>query len=118
MQNARATLLLVIAIIVAATKLDVPLVATIGSPFLVALLAAQLDRTGSELAVLLVRAATVLLPRSDRSAFRDEWLDHVCAAGERGVLPLTRAFSICVIAAPLLAVGLRVGRHRSRRIAD
>lgn len=83
-------------------------------PFLAALLAAHVDREGGELGAVLVSVAAMLLPRMEREDFRDEWLDHVHAAGERGVLPLTRAISIALIAAPALAVGLRVGRRRRR----
>ena len=64
---------------------------------------------------LVVRGAARLLPARDRADLRDEWIDHVRRAGEQGLLPLTRALSIALIAAPSLAVGLRVGRRRRVR---
>lgn len=96
----------------AATQLDYPLVALAVLPFLATLLAAHLDRESGILARGLVGAAARLLPAERRRDELDEWLDHLESAGEHGVLPLTRAFSIALVAAPLLAIGLRVGRAR------
>lgn len=83
-------------------------------PFVATLLAAHIDRESGRLARTLVMAAACLLPASRREEERDEWIDHVETAGEKGVLPLTRALSIAFLAAPLLAVGLRIGRARRR----
>jgi hypothetical protein len=83
-------------------------------PVVIGLLVAHLDRESGRLSRALVRAAARLLPAERRDDERDEWLDHVESAGERGLLPLTRALSIALVAAPLLAVGLRVGRSASR----
>ena len=88
---------------------------TILFPFLISLLAAQVDRASGRLSERLVRGASKLLPADRREEERDEWLDHVASAGEHSVLPLTRALSITLIAAPLLSVGLRVGRRRRAR---
>lgn len=112
MRAARAVVLLLASTALAATQIETPLVAIVVVPFLATLLAAQLDREGGVLAELVVCGAARLLPRHERGDFRDEWLDHVRSAGEHGVLPLTRALSIALIAAPSLAVGLRVGRRR------
>jgi hypothetical protein len=84
-------------------------------PFLATLLAAHIDRESGRISRAIVRAASRLLPAARREEERDEWLDHVESAGEHGVLPLTRALSIALIGAPLLAVGLRVGRRRRVR---
>lgn len=83
-------------------------------PVLAGLLAAQIDRESGTMAVALVRAASRLLPDDRRDEICDEWLDHVLAAGEHGLPPLTRALSIAVIAVPLLAMGLRIGRTRKK----
>ncbi len=108
----RGTVLLAVLIGAAATQLGTPLIDVLALPFLATLLAAHLDRESRELAELVVRGAARALPPRDRADIRDEWLDHVRTAGEHGVLPLTRALSIALIAAPSLAVGLRVGRRR------
>lgn len=115
MRTVRATALLLLAIGVAATQLGTPLVDLLVLPFLATLLAAHIDRESGAVAELVVRGAARLLPPGDRDELRDEWVDHVRAAGEHGVLPLTRALSIALIAAPMLAVGLRVGRRRRAR---
>lgn len=113
MRSGRAVLLLTTLIAIAATQLRHLLVDVLVLPFLTTLLAAELDRGSGALARLVVRSAAAVVPSSERADVRDEWLDHVGAAGEHGVLPLTRALSISLIAAPALAVGLRVGRHRA-----
>lgn len=81
-------------------------------PLLVALIAIQIDRDGGRIAVGIIIAAAVLIPRRRRQEELEDWLDHVETAGEHGLLPVTRALSIALIAAPTLAVGLRVGRKR------
>ncbi|HEU4944869.1 MAG TPA: hypothetical protein VFT10_06865 [Solirubrobacterales bacterium] len=91
-----------------------PLIEYLLLPFATTLLAAYVDRHSGRLSRALVRAAARLLPAARRDDERDEWLDHVAAAGENGMLPLTRALSIALLAAPLLAIGLRVGRSRRR----
>jgi len=95
--------------------MKIGLVETILIPFLISLLAAHVDRASGRIAETMVHGASKLLPADRREEERDEWLDHVASAGEHGVLPLTRALSIAFIAAPLLAVGLRVGRRRRAR---
>jgi hypothetical protein len=105
-------LLLGALIAAAATQLGHPLIDLLVLPLLATLLAAHLDRESGDLSELLVRSAARLLPACDRADLRAQWIDHVRTAGEHGVLPLTRALSIALIAAPSLAVGLRVGRRR------
>jgi hypothetical protein len=83
-------------------------------PVVVGLLVAHLDRESGRLSRKIVRAAARMLPPDRRDEERDEWLDHVITAGERGIRPLTRALSIAFVAAPLLAVGLRIGRSARR----
>lgn len=111
----RGLLALLVMTAIAATQLGTLFVDVALMPFLVTLLAAHLDRESGVLARMLVRAAARLLPANRRQDEVDEWLDHLETAGERGVLPLTRALSITLIAAPSLAVGLRVGRRRRAR---
>jgi hypothetical protein len=83
-------------------------------PFVVALLASHVDRASGRIARVMVMAAASLVPSTRRRGEREEWLDHVESAGEHGLLPLTRALSVLLLAAPLLAIGLRVGRSRHR----
>jgi len=97
-----------------ASQADVPIVGAALLPFVVTLLAAHIDRESGIIARALVKMAARLLPTDKRADEYDEWMDHVEAAGEHGVLPLTRALSITFIAAPLLAVGFRIGRARRR----
>jgi hypothetical protein len=84
-------------------------------PFLISLLAAHVDRASGRISRHIVRGASRLLPTPRREEECDEWLDHVASAGEHGLPPLTRALSIAFIAAPLLAIGLRIGRRRRAR---
>jgi ribose/xylose/arabinose/galactoside ABC-type transport system permease subunit len=101
-------------VVLCAACIDNSVVVLVAVPLLVSLLAAEIDRRGGQLAAAIVVMAAWLLPSSDREEFREEWIDHVRAAGEYGVLPLTRALSIALIACPCLAVGLRVGRNQRR----
>jgi hypothetical protein len=110
----RSLLLLLGVLALTATQMGAPLVDYLLLPLVVTLLGAHVDRESGRLAEGLVAAAARLLPAEKREEERCEWLDHVATAGERGVLPLTRALSIALIAAPTLAVGLRVGRSRRR----
>ena len=96
------------------TQLETLIVSAALLPFVATLLAAHIDREGGELARALVTVAARLLPGHQRQDELEEWLDHLITAGEHGVLPLTRALSIACIAAPLLAVGLRIGRSERR----
>lgn len=112
MNAARGLLVLAVLTGGAATQLGHPIVAIAVLPFIATLLAAHLDREAGALARSLVEVAAGLLPAEERADMRDEWRDHVASAGERGVLPLTRAISIALIAAPTLAVGLRIGRRQ------
>ncbi len=106
--------LLFVTAVLLATQVGSPLVDYFLLPFVTTLLAAYVDRESGRLARGLVRAAAWLLPAERRDDERDEWLDHIAAAGEQGVPPLTRALSIALLGAPLLAVGLRIGRSRRR----
>lgn len=115
MAAARALLLLSTVAAALATQLGSPIVDAAMMPFIATLLAAHLDRESGNLSRALVKAAARLLPGERREDERDEWLDHLGSAGEHGVLPLTRAVSIALLAAPALAIGLRVGRSRRRR---
>lgn len=114
MSSVRVLAGLLMAITLLVTQLESVVVAAVLLPFLATLLAGHIDRDGGRLACSLVRAAARLLPVRYRDESREEWLDHVLAAGEHGVLPLTRAVSIALIAAPMLAVGLRVGRSTQK----
>lgn len=108
----RSLVLLSLMATVLSTQLDVALVGAALLPFVLTLLAAQLDRSGPSLALALVRLSARLIPVERRDEERDAWLDHVMCAEEAGLEPLTRALTIAFIAAPALAVGLRVGRRR------
>lgn len=108
----RTSLALILAIALVTIIRGAPIVDLIVLPFLVTLLASHIDRNSREIGLTLVRAASTAVPKAQRLDHHDEWVDHVCAAGEHGVAPLTRALSIALIAAPALAVGLRVGRRR------
>lgn len=112
MYPGRALGVLLLLTAVAVTQMGSTLVDSILLPLLVALIATQVDREGGRIAIGIVTAAALLIPRQRRQEEREDWLDHVQTAGEHGLLPLTRALSIAVIAAPTLAVGLRVGRRR------
>jgi hypothetical protein len=96
------------------TQLDAVLVSAALLPFVFTLLAAQLDRAGPRLAHALVELCVRLLPTERRAEERDAWIDHIECAEEAGLEPLTRALTIALIAAPALAIGLRVGRRRRR----
>jgi len=113
MSELRAVGYLLALIVLGLTQSRHMLVTAMMLPLLVGLLAAELDRSSGRVSCVLIRGASRLLPIRDRRDFMDEWLDHVLAAGERGVLPLTRALSIAVISAPLLMVALRIGRSRA-----
>ena len=115
MSSARVVVALLLIIAFLATQIGTPIINAFVVPFFAALLATHVDRWGGELARSLVRAAAGLLPRADRADFCDEWLDHVQSAGEHGLPPLTRAITIALIAAPSLALGLRVGRRKRSR---
>ena len=108
------TLAALLAVIVTQAKNLV--VATCVLPLIIALIAAHVERDGGDIAETLVSAAAVILPARERQDWRDEWMDHVQSAGEHGVLPLSRAVSICLLAAPSLAVGLRLGRAKRRTV--
>lgn len=94
------------------TQLGATLVSAALLPFVVTLLAAQLDRSGPRLAHALVELSARLLPSERRAEERDAWIDHIECAEEAGLEPLTRAVTIALIAGPSLAIGLRVGRRR------
>jgi hypothetical protein len=114
MASGRGLLFLLLLAAALINQLGSPIVDVALLPFVATLLAAHIDRESGNLARALVIASARLLPPDKREDERDEWLDHVESAGEHGVLPLTRALSIALFAAPLLAVGLRVGRSRRR----
>jgi hypothetical protein len=110
--NARSLILLVVLAAVLLTQLDAVLVSAALLPFVFTLLAAQLDRSGPRLARALVELSVRLLPDERRAEERDAWIDHIECAQEAGLEPLTRALTIALLAAPSLAIGLRVGRTR------
>jgi hypothetical protein len=114
MISARALGILVAAMGFLTTQLEYALVAAVLLPFFATLLASHIDRDSGRMSRALVGVAASLLPSRYRAQSREEWLDHVLSAGEHGVLPLTRALSIVFIAAPMLAVGLRVGRSTEK----
>jgi hypothetical protein len=60
----------------------------------VALLAAEIDRSGRHLALRIVGCAAHLVPKCKRTELVDEWRDHVLAAGEEGLRPLIAAVSV------------------------
>ncbi|HET7416991.1 MAG TPA: hypothetical protein VFJ61_05155 [Solirubrobacterales bacterium] len=98
----------------AVTQLGTPAVDYFLLPLLVTLLATHVDRESAKLSRSIIVGASRLLPPHRRQDELDEWLDHVESAGEQGMQPLTRAITIALLSAPLLAVGLRVGRSRRR----
>jgi hypothetical protein len=112
--SGRVALALTAAVTAAGLLSSYRLVALVILPVISALLAIHLDRHAASLAESLVTNASLLLPRVQRDRWLDEWIDHIRTAGEHGVLPLTRAMSIAFIAAPALAVGLRLGRAQER----
>lgn len=114
MRPGRVACVLLGLIAVAAIQLGNPPVDYVLLPLLVTLLAAHIDRESGRLSRTIVRRAARLLPAHRRQDELEEWLDHIESAGEKGVQPLTRAISVAFFAAPLLAVGLRVGRPRHR----
>jgi hypothetical protein len=91
-------------------------IAAVVVTFVGTLLALHVDRRSAAIARSIVRRAAKQLPAAERAAHEAEWVDHVESAGEHGLTPLTRALSIALIAAPSLAVGLRVGRHRTAAV--
>lgn len=106
-------LLVLLAILaVVLTQVHSQLVSICVIPLLVSLIACHLDRNGDFIAETLISAAVFLIPTRDREDWRDVWVDHIRSAKEHGLVPLSRALSILVLAAPALAVGLRVGRTR------
>jgi predicted nucleic acid-binding protein len=101
---------LLVALAVSLTQADSHLVSVCIVPLLVSLIACHIDRNGEFLAETLIFLAVLLIPRAERQEWRDIWIDHVRSAREHGLVPLSRGLSILIIAAPALAVGLRVGR--------
>jgi hypothetical protein len=88
------------------------LMTTLLPSLLAGLLAIELHRCSAPISRYLVHRAARLLPQGDREYFLNQWLRRVRKAGEQGVFPLARALPIFLIAAPLLGVGLRVGRGK------
>jgi hypothetical protein len=113
--SGRSLILLAALLVALFTRMGVGWVTAVALPFICSLLAAQLDRAGPGLARALVDRAARFLPAERREDERDAWIDHIESAREAGVEPLTRALTIALIAAPTLAVGLRVGRRRRAR---
>lgn len=74
----------------------------------VALLANELDRSGALIGVLVVRVAARLVSREHRYERRDEWTDHVLAAGADGLAPVLTALGIALLAAPRIAARTRL----------
>jgi hypothetical protein len=74
----------------------------------VALLAIEIDRSGRYVAVPVVKLASLILPRSARREWADQWVDHVLCDAEDGIRPMLSAFSIATFAAPKLAMSLRL----------
>lgn len=114
----RLLAVLVLLLGLAATQADRLLVSSCILPLLVSLIAIHIDRNGDDLAETVVSFAALALPQDERADWRAEWIDHVKTASEHGLAALTRALSILLIAAPTLAIGLRVGRRASKRRAS
>lgn len=110
--NARSLILLTLLAVALLTRLDTVFVSAALLPFVVSLLAAQIDRSGPRLAHALVEFCVYLIPFERRADERDAWIDHIECAEEAGLEPLTRALTIAFVAAPCLAIGLRIGRRR------
>lgn len=68
-----------------------------------ALIGQEVDRRCGVISRAIVRAASHLLPPKDAKRYRDEWVDMVTAAGEKGLKPLLQAFSIALWGAPKMA---------------
>jgi hypothetical protein len=79
---------------------------------LVGLLVIELHRYGPLLSRQLLYVAASLLPKRDREYFLGSWLSAVPGGEDRGVIALARALPVVLIAAPLLGVGLRIGRGK------
>ena len=95
------------ALAMGADLLPTPL-AVVVTGVLLALLAAELDRSGRLIALRLVRAAARVLPSQMREDAESQWVDHVLCAGEAGLRPVFVALWIGVMAAPRLAFRYRV----------
>jgi hypothetical protein len=91
----------------AANLLPAPL-AVVASGLLLALLAAEVDRSGRLIALRLVRSAAKLLPSRIREGNEAQWTDHVLCAGEMGLRPVVVALWIVFMGAPRLAFRYRV----------
>lgn len=72
------------------------------------LLASEVDRSGRVFGVRIVRAASWLLPARLREGWATDWEDHVLCSGEEGLRPVLAALGIALIAAPRIAVQVRV----------
>jgi hypothetical protein len=116
MSGGRGLALLLVLMLLLVSQVGSHLVDAALLPFVAALLAAHIDRESGHLARAVVVIAARLIPARRREEECNEWLDHVDTAGEHGVLPLSRALSIAFFAAPLLAIGLRVGRSRGQSV--
>ena len=93
--------------------------AVIAGPFLMTLLAAELDRDGRLIAVHLARlAAWIALPRGPgRDDLREEWLGFVEQAGDDGLGPVLVALTFLLIAAPRLVIIIRLPNLMRRYLA-
>jgi hypothetical protein len=90
-----------------------PLTVPVGA-ILVALLAAEIDRSGRHLGLLIVRIAARLLPARVRGDAQAEWADHVLSAGDAGMRPVFTAISIALLGAPRLALRYRFRLHAAK----
>jgi hypothetical protein len=69
---------------------------------------ARLSGAGPGLATSLVRSAARLLPPMERQRYEAEWIDHVQSEADP-LAGIGAAISIALLAAPTLAIGVRVG---------
>ena len=93
-----------------------PLIAVVVTPVIAGLLVIELDRERRSVRDADRSARQSLLPKRVRREHADEWADHVVSVGEAGLRPLIAAIPIAVVAAPKVALRLRVRPAAGRYI--
>lgn len=114
--GAAACVVLVVLLVACALMTSNPPIALVVTPIIAGLLVIELDRSGGLFATRIVRLASVLLPKRVRREHADEWADHVLSVGEAGLRPVIAAAAIAVVAAPKIALRLRVRPAAGRYI--
>ena len=114
--GAAACIVLVVLLVACALMMSSALIAVVLTPVIAGLLVIELDRSGGLFATRIVRLASVLLPKRVRREHADEWADHVLSLGEAGLRPVIAAIAIALVAAPKIALRLRVRPAAGRYI--